>query len=359
MICSPTANSTFDGRLAYVPGWEDVLVWDVKRGEQVCGIRSLSVDRVLMIVRQVAMWHSTGLTSPITYLVPAPLPSSSTSTSPQTFAVSYSDGSIRLWSFDPSAPRVEAVEIVTFNGHKKSVTTMNFDRDGSRLASGGTEGEIVVWDRIAEVGLFRLKGHRAPVTALRFIPHPRLPTTSHPGFLLSTARDSHLKLWDLGTQHCIQTVVVGRGEAWSLGVKEEAEVNDGQEDMEGEETVRGRWVVLTGSGDGEAKVWSIEKQSLTRGMAETVDGEVSAFNISQSYQDADPRFPAPHHCQTRVHSTPSCILPAHHTNHIPSHTTSYFPSHCRPHHLCPPNTVRGRSGGETRQKKETGEGKGT
>ena len=35
VICSPTANSYFDGRLAYVPGWEDVLVWDVKRGEMV------------------------------------------------------------------------------------------------------------------------------------------------------------------------------------------------------------------------------------------------------------------------------------------------------------------------------------
>jgi len=35
VICSPTANSVFDGKLAYVAGWEDVLVWDVKRGEMV------------------------------------------------------------------------------------------------------------------------------------------------------------------------------------------------------------------------------------------------------------------------------------------------------------------------------------
>ena len=35
VICSPTANCHFDGRLAFVAGWEDVLVWDVKRGEMV------------------------------------------------------------------------------------------------------------------------------------------------------------------------------------------------------------------------------------------------------------------------------------------------------------------------------------
>jgi U3 small nucleolar RNA-associated protein 12 len=35
IICSPTAESFFDGKLAFVPGWEDVLVWDVKRGEMV------------------------------------------------------------------------------------------------------------------------------------------------------------------------------------------------------------------------------------------------------------------------------------------------------------------------------------
>ena len=214
---------------------------------------------------QISMWHSTGVTSPITYLLPAPAPSSSTSTSPQTFAVAYTDGAIRLWSFDAATPS-DPTEIVTFNGHKKAITTLIFDHDGSRLASGGTEGEIVLWDRIAEVGLFRLKGHRAPVTGLNFVPHPDLPTTSHPGFLISTARDNYLKLWDLSTQHCVQTVVVGRGEVCSLAVMEEGGEEEGE---------AGRLILLTGSGDGEAKAWSIAKSDLSRGLAENEKGEVS------------------------------------------------------------------------------------
>lgn len=35
IINSPTGNACFDGKWAFVSGWEDVLVWDVKRGEQV------------------------------------------------------------------------------------------------------------------------------------------------------------------------------------------------------------------------------------------------------------------------------------------------------------------------------------
>lgn len=35
LICSSSSNSVFDGRLAYVPALEDVLVWDVKKGEMV------------------------------------------------------------------------------------------------------------------------------------------------------------------------------------------------------------------------------------------------------------------------------------------------------------------------------------
>lgn len=240
------------------------------------------------------MWHSQGLTSPVAYISPAPLPASSSSASAQTFSVAYNDGSIRLWSFNPSTPEVEAGEIVTFNGHKKSPTTLSWDLEGTRLASGGTEGEIVVWDTVAEVGLFRLRGHRGPVTSIRFIPHPTLEVTSHPGYLVSTSKDTYLKLWDLSTQHCIQTVVVGRGEVTSCDAMEEA-----GEDEEGGD---GRWIVITGSGDGEAKVWSIERAALIAGLEKDASGEVShSFPqrppLTDSYQHSSSRFvtyPLPH-----------------------------------------------------------------
>lgn len=35
LICSSSSNSVWDGKLAYVPALEDVLVWDVKKGVMV------------------------------------------------------------------------------------------------------------------------------------------------------------------------------------------------------------------------------------------------------------------------------------------------------------------------------------
>lgn len=232
------------------------------------------IAKIPLLIIQRSMWHAPSHTASVTGILPAPTPSTSTSTASRTFAVSYADGSIRLWLY--SSETASSSEIVTFNGHKKSVTALTWDTDGSRLASGGTEGEIVVWDRVAEVGLFRLKGHRGPITTLHFIPHPTLPTSSHPGYLLSTSRDTYLKLWDLGTQHCIQTIVVGRGEVLSCAIREEDEddVVGEAEGVEEQENVSGRWIIVTGSGDGEAKVWKVAKSVLATGLTETVKGEV-------------------------------------------------------------------------------------
>ena len=35
VICSAKSKSVWDGKLAFVPALEDVLVWDIKRGEMV------------------------------------------------------------------------------------------------------------------------------------------------------------------------------------------------------------------------------------------------------------------------------------------------------------------------------------
>jgi U3 small nucleolar RNA-associated protein 12 len=89
------------------------------------------------------MWHETGHRSEVTCIV--------AKGDIDTFAVGYADGSIRLWSASSKSV------IVTLNGHRKAVTTLAFDRDGTRLASGGLDTDIIVWDVVAEAGLFRYK----------------------------------------------------------------------------------------------------------------------------------------------------------------------------------------------------------
>lgn len=87
------------------------------------------------------MWHETGHRAEVTCIIRSPRKN--------TFAVGYADGSIRLWDSGSSSV------ISTFNGHKKSVTALAFDEDGTRLASGSQDTDLIVWDVVAEAGLFR------------------------------------------------------------------------------------------------------------------------------------------------------------------------------------------------------------
>jgi U3 small nucleolar RNA-associated protein 12 len=68
-----------------------------------------------------------------------------------------------------------------------------------------------------------------------------------------------MKLWDLSTQHCIQTVVAHRSEIWTMDVDQEQSL------------------VFTGSGEGELKAWRIDHEALAEGLKETESGEVSVI----------------------------------------------------------------------------------
>ena len=157
-----------------------------------------------------------------------------------------------------------ATIIISFNGHKSAITTLAFDKSGVRLASGAQDTDIIIWDLVAEIGLFKLRGHKNQITALRFLQPTReendtvtnenttediVPPVSANedtiGYLLSTGKDSLIKIWDLSVQHCIEThVAQSNGECWSLGISP---------DQDG---------CITAGNDGELKVWSIDLRGL-------------------------------------------------------------------------------------------------
>ncbi|KAI0254369.1 WD-repeat-containing protein [Lactifluus subvellereus] len=230
VVCSPSSNSVYDGKLAYVPALEDVLVWDVKTGQMV------------------AMWHETGHRAEVTCIERSPKGG--------TFAVGYADGSIRLWDISSNSV------VATFNGHKRAVTALAFDDTGARLASGSQDTDLILWDIVGEAGLFRLRGHRDQITNIRFLSKypsstPSTSTTTSSRLLISSSKDTFVKLWDLTTQHCVQTIVAHRAEVWSLGLNSEQDL------------------LLTGSNEGELKAWKIEPGALVDGIKESENGELS------------------------------------------------------------------------------------
>ncbi len=46
------------------------------------------------------------------------------------------------------------------------MTALRYSRDGSQLASGSQDTDVILWDVIGETGLFRLRAHTAEVTDL-------------------------------------------------------------------------------------------------------------------------------------------------------------------------------------------------
>lgn len=105
-----------------------------------------------------------------------------------------------------------------------------------------------------------MRGHRDQITAIRFLQSadnaPSSSTATAAGLLLTSSKDTFVKLWDLSTQHCIQTVVAHRTDVWSLAV-------DADESL-----------FFTGSADGELKAWSIDRDALAEGLKETESGDI-------------------------------------------------------------------------------------
>ncbi|KAK0612903.1 WD40-repeat-containing domain protein [Bombardia bombarda] len=227
LVWSASPKSSSGAGQAIVAANEEVLTWDIKKGELL------------------SRWKDPNCRAQVTAIAQS-------KTDPDLFAVGYEDGSIRVWDSKI------ATAVVSFNGHKSAITILAFDKAGVRLASGAKDTDVIVWDLVAEVGQYKLRGHKDQITGLRFVePEAQIQeadeeqavmvvdTDAADGFLLTTAKDALIKLWDLTSRHCIEThVAQSNGECWALGVSP---------DLSG---------CITAGNDGEMRVWALDVASL-------------------------------------------------------------------------------------------------
>lgn len=163
-------------------------------------------------------------------------------------AVGYANGRIRVFEYETGTLKT------TFTGHRTSISALAFDKSGSRLASGGKDCTIVVWDIVGEEGLFSLKGHRNSISKLLFLYNE----DQQKDLIISSSLDpvSTLKFWDLQTQHCFCTIPGNASGVWSFII------------------IKNGTRLIAGTSGAELRVYSLEFTSSTD-QSDTTEGDSS------------------------------------------------------------------------------------
>lgn len=209
-----TRNTT--DRYLAVPANESIFVWDLKT-KQIINTFNYDADNAA----EVTVFDCYHGGHPRTNLL----------------AVGYANGHIRVFEYETGGLKV------TFTGHRTAISSLAFDKDGSRLASGGKDCNIVLWDIVAEKGLFTLKGHKNSITKVSFLYNKE----NQKDLLVSSSVDAvaTIKFWDLQLQHCFCTVPGQSSGVWSFVL------------------LSGGSRLVAGSSGPELKVYSIEFLSQT------------------------------------------------------------------------------------------------
>lgn len=174
-------------RFVAVPANEDVYFWDLKTRQT---INKLIYDAENAAEVTILDCYHGG--HPRTNLI----------------AVGYANGHIRVFEYETGVLKS------TFTGHRTAITALVFDRDGSRLASGGKDCNIVMWDIVSEKGLYSLRGHKNGISKLAFLYNEE----HQKDLLISSSIDavSTVKFWDLQLQHCFCTLPGHASGVWSF-----------------------------------------------------------------------------------------------------------------------------------------------
>ena len=93
--------------------------------------------------------------------------------------------------------------LATLIGHSAKACALAFSSDGRRLASGGGDHDVIIWDVAARREERRLLGHRGPVLGVAF--HPGGELVASTGWI----PESDLNVWDARDGALLKSVRCG------------------------------------------------------------------------------------------------------------------------------------------------------
>ncbi len=206
----------------------------------------------------------------------------SSAISQDTLALAGDNGTLELWNLAPliqigkknkkleekdEGPRNSELSRSSLQGHLGAVRTVAFNREGTLLASGGEDKQIILWDAQSGAKQRVLEGHRGSVLRLAFSPDD--------AFLASGGDDQVIFLWDLQAGEKVKTLWNQSQDVLALVFSPD------------------RKVLISAGSDGTVIFWDIEQgepiHTLTRpgnwmsSLALSPDGELLAIgNLDNS-----------------------------------------------------------------------------
>jgi WD40 repeat protein len=187
----------------------NIVLWDWQRAEKIATFKrneaeiwSLTftgrADRFAASSHdwKVTLWDTANASGPIQVLDAhqnaAQAVAYSTSEDGPRLASGGADKTIKLWNLD-TLDRIR-----TYTGHKDFVTALTFAPDGKTLASASLDGSIRLWSTRSTRSQRRLYGHRGRVGGLSFSPDGKN--------LASIAADGQLRIWDVARGRTLRTI---------------------------------------------------------------------------------------------------------------------------------------------------------